>query len=385
MSRLRALGVRRVLALAAVLSLVVIATSAFRGGQHTATVYFTETKGLYVGDDVNVLGVPIGKVTAIVPEPDRVRVELSYDSDRMVPADVKAVITAPSLVPVRNVTFTPVYSGGPALADGAVIPISRTAVPVEWDEIKGEMDQLAEVLGPKGANRDGSLSRFVNTAARNLDGRGTDINRTVKALSEAMSTLADNRGEVFGTVRNLVVFVDALRRADAQVADFNQRLSLVADLLDSNSGELRRAVDGMDHAFGQVQTFLQHNRRALGSTVKDLQPVARMLAENRQALADVLHIAPHLMSNLYSIYDPVDGSLAASQATANLQAPAVFICTALLELGGKPQDCIDAFGPVAGMLASPPPPVGASPVERNGRSNQVTARPGPEPTPGGAR
>lgn len=204
------------------------------------------------------------------------------------------------------------------------------------------------------------------------------------ALSEAMATLADNRGELFGTVRNLQVFVAALKRGDAQVVEFNGRLADVADLLSDNSKSFGRAIDGLNRAFTDVQRFLKANRRALTSTLSDLRPMAKVLADNRQHLADVLHAAPTALSNLYGIYDPVDGSLATSAAAANMQAPAVLVCSALMDLGGTKDDCYDALGPLAEVAAAPPPSFGTSPLERNGRSNQVVARPGPEPKPGSA-
>lgn len=349
-----------------------------RAHKDTATAYFTETKGLYVGDHVKVLGVRVGEVTAIVPEPDRVRVEFQYDVD--LPADVKAVITAPSLVPVRELNLTPVYDGGPKLDGQAEIPMSRTAVPVEWDQIKSEVNELALALGPQGANADGALSRAVDTAALNLEGQGGSLRQTLGALSEAMSTLADNRGEVFGTVRNLLVFVNALRSADAQVVEFNGRLASVAEILGDNSDEVSKAVAGLNRAFADVTTFLEDHRGALARSVKEMRPVARVLAENRQNLADVLHTAPTALSNLYGIYDPIDGSLAANLAAVNLQAPAVFVCTALLNLGGTRDDCYTTLGPLAQALALDPPGIGIGAVERNGRSNKVYARPGPEPS-----
>ncbi len=346
----------------------------------SATLYFTNTKGLYVGNDVTVLGVAVGSVVEIDPGPDSVRVVIDYDAD--VPADVKAVIAAPSLVPVRSIALTPVYAGGPKLADGAEVPVSRTAVPVEWDEVKAQVDELARLLGPQGANNDGALSRAIDVAARNLHGQGPNLKATITAMAEAMSTLADNRGHLFGTVRNLSVFIEALQGADAEVVAFNGQLASVARFLGDNSDELGSAIDSLNRAFKDVAAFLKDNRQLLAKSVKDMRPLATVLAENRQYLANILHAAPTSLSNLYSIYEPIDGSLAAQLAATNLQSPALLVCTALLDLGGTYDQCRKVLGPLASALAQDPPGVGISAVQRNGRSNQVYARPGPEPAPG---
>lgn len=353
------------------------------GSQRSGTAYFTQTKGLYVGDDVEMLGVRVGKVTAIQPQPGQVRVDFTYDADHPVPADAKAIIMAPSVVPVRNMTLTPVYRGGPRLPDGGVIPVSRTAVPVEWDDIKQQLNQLTSALGPQGANSNGALTNLLNTSAANLAGQGTAMNDTLRELSEAMATINDGGDDLFATVRNLQVFVDALSSSDAQVVQFNNRLASVASMLSGDSDELDSALRNLDGAFETVTKFLQDNRQSLSDTVKDLQPLSDVLAKDRQKLADTLHFAPTALSNFYNIYDPLDGSLNGVLSTANVQAPAVFVCSTIYNLGGSPQDCQNALGPLAKLVTvSGDLPVGASPVERNGRSNMVVARPGPEPPPG---
>lgn len=344
--------------------------------RRVATVYFTQAKGLYVGDDVVVMGVPIGEVTAVKPEPDRVRVEVAYDGEYQIPAGAHAVLAAPSLVTVRQVALTPAYTGGPVLADGAQIPASRTRIPVEWDDIKKQLSQLAKALGPNGANKQGALNRLLETSAANLKGQGGDINQTVQSLSKAMLTLADNRSDVFGTVRNLNVFVTALARSDREVGEFNDRLATVSDVLSDNREHLGTALRSVTRALTDLRGFLKANRTSLSKTVEDLRPLTRMLAENRQKLADALHLAPHALSNLYNIYDPVAGSATGTMSAANLQAPGTMVCSSIFSLGGSPDDCQAALAPLAALLTADPPPLGFSPIERNGRDNS-------RPAPGG--
>lgn len=352
--------------------------------ERTATVYFTKAKGLYVGDAVVVMGVPIGEVTAITPQPGRVRVDVSYEEKYDIPADAKAILVAPSLVTVRHVAFTPPYTGGPVLADSAEIPRSRTAIPVEWDGIKNQLNQLATALGPDGANAKGSLNRLLRTSAANLEGQGTNINATIRALSKAMRTLADNSGDAFGTVRNLDVFITALARSDQQIADFNRRLATVSTVLTANREELATALHSTTQALTDLQRFLRNNRESLSKTVTGLKPLTSMLADNRQKLADLLHVAPHALSNFYNIYDPLTGAITSTASTANLQSPGVMICSTIFNFGGSPEDCQRAIGPLAGLLTAEPAPVGVSPIERNGRENSRSAPGGPSGSSAGS-
>src|SRR4051812_33468663 len=101
----------------------------------TVTAHFPRAVSVYKGTDVRVLGVNVGRVTAVTPEGNSVRVEMQYDGDVDIPKDAQAVVVTPTLVADRFVQLTPVYTSGPAMADGADIPLPRSAVPVELDRI----------------------------------------------------------------------------------------------------------------------------------------------------------------------------------------------------------------------------------------------------------
>ena len=130
------------------------------------TGMFSRAVGLYPGSDVRVLGVPIGTVTSVTPKGDQVAVEFEYDAAVKVPATAKAAVVAPSLVSDRYIQLLPAYTSGPAMSSGTTIALDRTAVPVELDRISASMDDLMVALGPEGANKDGALSRVLDTGAR---------------------------------------------------------------------------------------------------------------------------------------------------------------------------------------------------------------------------
>lgn len=326
------------------------------------TAYFAQFKGIYVGDDVTALGVPIGTITSVEPQADRVKVEMDLDPDHPVPADVRAAVVAQSLVSVRSIMLGPVGSEeGASLEDGATIPISRTAIPVEWDDIKDQLVDLSAALGPDGANKSGATSELISSGARFLEGNGKTLNTTISDVSEAMSTLSDNSGDLFATVRNLQVFVTAIKGSDTQMRDFAQRLAEVASILDADRLVLHGALTGLNSAFRNVNTFLKENKDLTLSTLRELRSTTSMLAENRQQIADVLQAAPTGVSNFYQILDPrgTNGTLVTGElAINNLQAPAQIICGALLAVGGDRSACQTALTPLLKYFALNAPPIG---------------------------
>jgi len=170
-----------------------IALAANSTDQVHVVAYFENSNGIFAGDQVRILGVPVGKIDAIEPQPQRVKISFWYDRKYHVPADAKAVILSPSLVTARTIQLTPAYTGGPMMADGTTIPQSRTLVPVEFDELRTQLQRLTDTLQPTQPGGTSTLGQFVNTAADNLRGQGANLRDTVIKLSQAFSILGDQQ------------------------------------------------------------------------------------------------------------------------------------------------------------------------------------------------
>lgn len=379
LSRRGAIAVLLIALLAvATVSMALITTNA----AYRVTAYFPQTVGLFPGDEVRMLGVPVGTVEDVEPDGDRVRAELSYDADQRLPPEATAAVIAPTLVSVRYVQLGPVVTDGPELGDGGVIPLERTAAPVEWDSIKTQLDRLAETLGPRGANQDGSLSRLVDTTANNLDGQGEAINQSIDGLSRAFTTLNAGGDDLFGTVRNLQVFTEALRQSDDQVDQFNRRLADVSGVLDDSSQDLATLLATIDRTSGTIEGFVRDHRDPITRSVGELDAVAANLARNRQSLADVLHRAPMALSNLHNIYDPFSGGITASLANSNFNDPGQFACGAGFgAIPGGPDNpeavkfCQSALDPLLDAFRMPTLSAQTTPIQREDPARQTEQGP----------
>ncbi|MBC7374296.1 MAG: MCE family protein [Frankiales bacterium] len=350
--------------LAAVVGLAVVGGVAgcgsLTGGpdQKTLTAMFSRAVGVYVASDVRILGVRIGEVTAIVPEGDTVKVEMTYDAKYDIPAEAQALVVAPSIVSDRYVQLTPTYAGGATLANGATLPVARTRVPVELDEIYSSLDKLNVALGPKGANKDGAVSDLIKVGAKNLDGNGQLINTTLADFSTLVKRLSDQRGDLFGTVANLQEFTTTLANRDTTVRAFNRDLAAVAKQLEAERGDLATAVKQLSVALGEVATFVRDNKTDLTANVKDLASVTGVLVKQRQALQEFIDVAPTALSNLQLAYNPGSGTLDTrdnneGQTQSN---PTGLLCQLLVSIGQPQKMCKE----LAGSL--PPPPGSAAAV-----------------------
>ncbi|MEW2390002.1 MCE family protein [Streptomyces venezuelae] len=272
-------------------------------GKHI-TAYFDRAVAVHEGSDLRVLGVRVGSVDEIRPEGRQVRVRLIVDEGVKVPAQVRAVVVAPSVVSGRFVQLAPAYSGGPQLRDGAVIGAERTATPVEVDELLKSVTELSDALGPDGANKDGALAELVEAGAENLDGNGKAIGDTVHQLGGASAVLNGNSGDLVRTVEQLQEFITLLKRKDGQVRRAETQLSEVAGFLAEDKDDLAAALKDLGTALGQVKGFIRDNRGRLKSNVDKLAGITRSVVDQRASLAEALDTLPLAAANLERAYNP---------------------------------------------------------------------------------
>jgi phospholipid/cholesterol/gamma-HCH transport system substrate-binding protein len=330
---------RRIGALVAVLAVVTAAALWWifsDDGDRRVTAYFTRAVGVYAGSDVQVLGVRVGSVESVTPRGDRVEVVLTVDRGVRVAADTGAVVVAPSVVSDRYVQLTGLSRSGPQLADGAVIPESRTATPVELDELYKSLDTLVSALGPDGANSRGALSELLDTGAANLRGNGKAFNDTVRDFAKAARTLSGSAGDLFATVDQLQSFTSMLAGNDEHVVSVNNQLDKVWRTLAADRDELSDALRTLAGALGGIQDFIHDNRAAIKSNVDKLARTTQQLVDNRASLAEALDVAPLAATNVFNSFDPASQTL---QGRAILleyleQAPPMPVPLSNLRTGG---------------------------------------------------
>ncbi|QRY42735.1 MCE family protein [Mycolicibacterium boenickei] len=340
--------------------------------------FFDNSNGVYVGDDVMILGVPVGKIEKIEPQPDAAKVTFTIDRQYKVPADVKAVIITPTIVTARAIQLTPAYTDGPQMGDDAVIPIERTAVPVEYDDLRKQLEKLTDALQPNEPGGVSTLGAFVNTAADNLRGQGANIRQALIQVSQAFSILGDHSDDIFGTVKNLNTLVTALQASTELMRQLNGSLSSVTGLLANDPNEVANAVKDLNAVIGDAQQFLADNQEAVGTTSDKAASITTAVVQSLDDLKQTLHVAPTAFQNFVNIYEPSNGSLTGALAVNQFSNPLQFICSAVqaasrLNNEQSAKLCTQYLAPIVKNRQMNFPPIGANPfVGATARPNEVT-------------
>jgi phospholipid/cholesterol/gamma-HCH transport system substrate-binding protein len=324
---------------------------------NTITAYFPTATAIYPGDEVRVSGVKVGTIDAITPEGTQTKMVIKVDRGVPIPANAKAVIVAQNLVAARYVQLTPAYrtGDGPTMRDGAVIPIDRTAVPVEWDEVKEQLMRLATELGPKAGVSDTSVSRFIDSAANALEGNGDKLRQTLAQLSGAARIFAEGSGNIVDIIKNLQIFVTALRDSKEQIVMFENRLASLTSVVNDSRSDLDAALTDLSVALEEVRRFVAGSRNQISEQVRSLASVTQNLVDNRMALENVLHVTPNAIANYHLIYHPSTGGVSGSVSLANFANPVWFVCGLIgaIENTTAPETaklCAQYLGPALRLL-----------------------------------
>lgn len=280
------------------------------GGGTNYSAMFRTAIGVYPNADVRVLGVPVGKVDAVTPLGDLVKVDFHVDGDVQVPAEAKAAVVAPTVVADRYLQLTPVYTGGPTMPEGTVIPRERTASPPEFDDLVASAQKLSTALGPEGVNKTGALSEALTTAANNLRGNGQQLNTTLDNTSQAITTLSASRDNLANTTKNLQSFTTNLKGDDPQVREFTQQFAEVNSFLADERDNLGETLKELSEALGEVATFVRDNRPKIKENAEQLASVLQTVNNERLALEQVLEVAGIALDGLVNTYDAGTAGLA---------------------------------------------------------------------------
>lgn len=297
---------RTALALVALLTVLGTVSCGVGARPTKISAQLSDSVGLYPGNDVAVLGIKVGSVTAVHPAGRYVLVEMAVDPEVKIPADAMAVTLSPSVVTDRRVELTPVYRGGPTMRDGALIPVERTRTPVEIDRVFAAADKLAaELTKDKDTTR--ALNGALATSADLVRGNGDKFNHALKGVADSVGVLSDNRDQLVNLMRNGEHLTAVAARNDQVIRSVTGNLNQAAALFDQQGPNLVRVLDDLTDVLDRTEHLLKEHRSKFNTSVDNLQVTVGTLANRKRELQESLDVLPLLLQNLSNAIDPKAG------------------------------------------------------------------------------
>lgn len=339
-------------------------------GQYTLVAYFSRAVSLYTSSDVRVLGLHVGHVAGVRVDGTQVRVTLHVNRDVPVPSDVGATIVPLSLIGERYVQLSPVWRPGqPRAADGTVIPIERTQVPVEPDEALATLKRFLDTLDPN------ATGRLVRNLGDDLKGNGAVLNDTIRNLAQLSTTIADKDHQLAQLIDQFERFTATLETREAQLGQVMDAFARTTSLL----ADERRAIEGVVHGLAVLSTnaldLVSTHRVRLDHDLTVLTRTLQSVRANIDSVQKLLDAGPILVRGAIAAYNPTYHR----EDLRNSFSPTL---AQALGVVGLPTVCLPIDVTCTPSGASAPPAAGAPARAAGATTKGTAARAEPIPAAG---
>jgi phospholipid/cholesterol/gamma-HCH transport system substrate-binding protein len=300
--------------------LAVVAAAVFGGwyalapGSKAITVIaqFDSAAGLYPGNVVAVLGIPVGHVNKITAKAGYAEVEFNIDKKVAVPADVQAVTVSTSILTDRQIELTPPYRGGAVLKNHDTIGLTRTKTPVEFDRVLGMLDKLSTSLQGDGQGG-GPVAGVLNAGQDVVNGNGERIKEALDELSKALRLSSDGgartREQMTAIIKNVSSLLDAAAANDATLRQFGSTVRQISQILaneDFGSGTTGKQLNDVIEHVGKI---LQANRETIARGIANGNTTIQSLIDRQREVAEFFDVLPLMADNLYNAVDQRNGTV----------------------------------------------------------------------------
>lgn len=294
---------------------------------------FTNVGGLIPGSKVYLMGVEIGKVTATVPELNKVGVKMEIDDSVKIPTNTRLTIAAKGLVGDKSVEFfmkddqlpKSFYPPGAVLEGNS--PASFEDLIVEGKKVMQKANALIN---------DPQLNRDIRLTTKNVRLTSGNVEQFTKKLNDSMAQLdtvvADIRSmssTAQGVIGNSNKIVDEINRFVKQLNDTTSYNRGSIDSIIANANGVAKSLNRTASTLGQLVDD-PNNRADVKNTVDSIKRAAlniQKISEDATLIStDIRNVTgdKDLKNNLKSIVENtkiISGTFANTLSTDNTNKP----------------------------------------------------------------
>lgn len=271
-------------------------------GQSTYTyrALFTDASGLRVGDEVDISGVRVGKVTGehlagstVFPNGER------YPNDALVTfvversqakyftTDARAEIRYEDLLGARFLSVAQAAAGPtPLPTSNAVFYPDHTAPALSLTALFNGFKPLFNALTPSQANQ------LAADVVADFQGEGGSITTLLGNVARLTGNLSQRDALIGQVIDNLDVVLSNVADHDNALATLIQQLEGLTNGLSADRGQISSSLNGLDAVAASVSNLVQQGEPVLHHDIGDLYLVAGTLVRNQRTLAAAVKALP---------------------------------------------------------------------------------------------
>lgn len=255
-------------------------------GQKTVTFYTDDAASVHQGDQVRIAGLPVGKVSDVTLEADRVRVRARVEDT--------AFVGNQSHVEVRMLTVVGGYFvdlislGNTPLGDEA-IPLERVTMPYNLVRALNDTTKITENLAARPINESLDQLQTGLNSGQNIEA----LKAVVDAGNQVMSTVDRQRGQIT-TILNLSdEYIDQLKGLRGELKHMVESIAIIQASLEIYSKGFGGALFGMGRALQALKSigvFYDHHRAEVLEKIREFLAKGRLWIERNGVIVRGLRV-----------------------------------------------------------------------------------------------
>ena len=256
-----------------VVGLLYIQDISIKKSKYTFTVMFENVQGLHVGDQVDMLGKKIGKVTKTRFMAQKIAVELAIDNSFSfsIPIDSKIEVKSEGIIGSKYISITPGYNRKDYILPGTIVDglrefdlteITPDIVPMTQD-LSAFARQLKAILGKEEGDK-------IRLTIKNIESFTAQLDSLISAKDKnnfqtTMKNLRDVTAELKEGINNEIDKLDQMLNSFKAVTDKSDELSTTISELRKSSESFSSATQKLD----MLLTKMENGEGTLGKLLNN--------------------------------------------------------------------------------------------------------------------
>ncbi|OZC56924.1 virulence factor Mce [Rhodococcus sp. 06-470-2] len=254
---------------------------------------FDDVSGLYVGDDVRMSGVQIGKVSSVDLDGGIARVGFEIEDRRPIFANTQAAVRYQNLLGQRYVELIQKDAAtGAPLASGETIPVDRTIPSFDISTLFNGFKPIFDTLDTA------QLNQFTENILRMVQGDGSGLGPVLRDV-DRITQFAVQRESIIGLlIDNLGQISDSIGGQSSSVADLLEQLHGLVSKLSTQMDGVLASLDQANYGLTPLVGLMEGLESAYDNSYAPVDGALRRMLPQTEQVTEMLALAPALLTGL---------------------------------------------------------------------------------------
>lgn len=276
----RGIGVAVVLA---ILAVALVAAKVLGAHGSSYTLQLPDAAGLRAGDQVQVAGVTVGKVTRVYADGDRVGVGFHLDSKVPLTDDTRSEVKLATLLGTRFLSLTP--GKGAPLAAGHTIDLRYASGTYTLEQFWVEHGNDLKKLNL------GSLSQAVDVLSQDLNGSPSTNRAALDGLANLADMVTTRQAQISQMLTATRSVTDEVVAQRQQILDVMKHGDQIFQMLEQRRQAITALLKNSRTLILQLTTLAKQTNGPMTSAMRDLRTILSTLVQQRDDLKSTLEMA----------------------------------------------------------------------------------------------